>query len=397
MHMIIRKGKIEDIPAMGRIYAAAKDYMRRSGNPNQWNGAYPNEEDAAADIARGISYVAEENGKICGCFVFITGPDPTYGYIEDGAWLDDSLPYGTVHRIASDGTVPGVFKTAMDFCLRITGNVRVDTHEDNKTMQHLAAKYGFTRCGIIFLENGDPRIAFQKIDLSAKDTDAAAPERTGEAIFVKKDLTMDYFKTQYEKLYESEEYYWGTQPADFLDKLLALMPADRPLRVLDIGCGEGKDAVYMAEKGCDVWAFDITNSGIAKTKKLAAARNVEIHAFVADINDPDFGRDCPEDFDIIYSTGTVQYLQEERIAPFFARVQAMTRPGGLNFFNVFVDKPYLELPPDWDVNEKMWRTGDLFRHYADWQIEEISEITFEDNSAGILHYHCMDNIIARKR
>ena len=78
---------------------------------------------------------------------------------------------------------------------------------------------------------------------------------------------MDYFRTQYEKCYEGDEYYWGLEPAAFLDSLVEIT-AKKPteLKVLDIGCGEGKDAVYMAELGCDVTAFDITESGIRKTK-----------------------------------------------------------------------------------------------------------------------------------
>ena len=72
----------------------------------------------------------------------------------------------------------------------------------------------------------------------------------------------------------------------------------------------------------------------------------------------------------------------------------MTRPGGLNYFNVFVEKPFLPLPPDWDREEKMWKTGDLFSFYAGWRIRLIDEVIFEDNSGGIPHFHCMDSILA---
>ncbi len=205
---------------------------------------------------------------------------------------------------------------------------------------------------------------------------------------------MDYFRTQYEKCYEGEEYYWGLEPAAFLDELLEIADRDpKELRVLDIGCGEGKDAVYMAERGCKVTAFDITESGIRKTKRLAEMRGVEIDAFVADIND--FQIDG--EFDMVYSTGTVQYLFDDRIDGFFKKIKSMVSIGGYVFFNVFVDKPFLELPPDWDKEEKMWKTGDLFKHFSDWEICKIDEITFEDNSGGIKHYHCMDTIIAKRR
>lgn len=205
---------------------------------------------------------------------------------------------------------------------------------------------------------------------------------------------MDYFRTQYEKCYAGEDYYWGLEPAPFLNDLLEV--ASKPttdVKVLDIGCGEGKDAVYMAEHGCKVTAFDITESGIRKTKLLADKRGVKVNAFVADIND--FNID--EKFDIIYSTGTIQYLFDDCIPSFFEKVKAMVNVGGYIYFNVFVDKPFLELPPDWDKEEKMWKTGDLFKYFADWEICKMDEIIFEDYSAGIKHYHCMDTILAKRR
>ena len=102
----------------------------------------------------------EENGEIHGAFAFMPGDDPTYGYIEDGHWLNDR-PYGAIHHIAGDGQIRGIFTQAFDFCRAQIGELRIDTHRDNKTMQHVVAKHGFRRCGIIYLENGAPRIAYQ--------------------------------------------------------------------------------------------------------------------------------------------------------------------------------------------------------------------------------------------
>ena len=205
---------------------------------------------------------------------------------------------------------------------------------------------------------------------------------------------MDYFRTQYEKFYEGDEYFWGLEPAPFLDNLLKIVDKDlSEVKVLDIGCGEGKDAVYMAKQGCKVSAFDITESGIRKTKLLAEKNDVQIDAFVADINN----FEIKDTFDIIYSTGTIQYLFDDNIEPFFNKLKEMTNIGGYVYFNVFVDKPYLDLPPDWDKEEKMWKTGQLFSYFSDWELLDISETIFECNSSGIKHLHCMDNIIAKRR
>ncbi|MCR5511917.1 MAG: class I SAM-dependent methyltransferase [Lachnospiraceae bacterium] len=199
-------------------------------------------------------------------------------------------------------------------------------------------------------------------------------------------------RTNYEKWYEGEDYYWGTEPGSFLDELIKLCPCTPGKSVLDIGCGEGKDAVYMAEQGYSVTAFDLTENGIKKTVKLAASRGVEVDAYVDDIND--FATD--KQFDIVYSTGTVQYLFDENKKDFFRKLEDITKPDGIVYINVFVEKSFLELPPDWDIEEKMWRSGELFTYFADWKFERIDEVIFEDNSGGIPHFHCMDTIICRK-
>lgn len=203
---------------------------------------------------------------------------------------------------------------------------------------------------------------------------------------------MSNIRTNYEKWYESDEFYWGTDPADFCDELIALCPPSKEKKVLDIGCGEGKDAVYMAQKGYSVSAFDLTENGIKKTLRLAKEKGVEINAYVDDINT----FETEEKFDIVYSTGTIQYLFEKNKKEFFEKIERITKKGGFVFFNVFVDKPFLELPPDWDIEEKMWNPGELFTYLPNWKIHRIDEVIFEDNSCGVPHYHCMDTIICER-
>ena len=203
---------------------------------------------------------------------------------------------------------------------------------------------------------------------------------------------MSNIRTNYEKWYECEGYYWGTEPAGFCDELIALCPPSKDKKVLDIGCGEGKDAVYMASKGYSVTAFDVTENGIKKTIRMAKENNVEINAYVDDINT----FETNEKFDIVYSTGTIQYLFDENKKHFFDKIEHITKKNGFVFFNVFVDKPFLELPPDWDIEEKMWKSGELFSFFPNWKFHKIDETIFEDNSNGIPHFHCMDTIICEK-
>ena len=161
--MTIRQAKPCDLEAILKVYEIAREYMRQSGNPTQWGTSKPQKSLLEDDIRKGELFVGEnQEGHICFVFAFILGEDPTYSYIEDGAWLSDK-PYGTIHRIAGDGTASGVVKAATEFCTKTISNLRIDTHENNKTMQHVLAKLGFSRCGIIYIDDGTPRIAYQRL------------------------------------------------------------------------------------------------------------------------------------------------------------------------------------------------------------------------------------------
>jgi hypothetical protein len=107
------------------------------------------------------------SGKIVGYFAFLPSPEPTYAKIYEGEWIDDVQPYHVVHRIASYPNTHGIFSSIMDFCFSHDTNIRIDTHRDNKIMQHNILKHGFTYCGIIYLLSGD---ALDQRSLATKGT-----------------------------------------------------------------------------------------------------------------------------------------------------------------------------------------------------------------------------------
>lgn len=158
---VIRAAAVEEIPAIMPVLEAAKGIMRASGNMDQWKDGYPTDETILQDIRNGHGFVLEEDGVLVAYFAFIPSPEPTYSYIEDGAWVEDTLPYHVIHRMGSTPQSHGVFKAVMDWCRAQDTNLRIDTHKDNHIMQHCIAKYGFQYCGIIHLQNGDPRLAYQ--------------------------------------------------------------------------------------------------------------------------------------------------------------------------------------------------------------------------------------------
>lgn len=158
----IRKATKVDLEKILGIYAAARSFMASCGNPTQWGTEYPPKDLVEKDIkARRLFACEGEDGIVHGVFAFIIGADPSYGYIEQGSWPDES-PYGTIHRIASDGILSGLVASCVAFCEKQIPTLRADTHRNNLPMQHLLTKNGFIRCGIIYTDDGTSRIAYQR-------------------------------------------------------------------------------------------------------------------------------------------------------------------------------------------------------------------------------------------
>ncbi len=199
--------------------------------------------------------------------------------------------------------------------------------------------------------------------------------------------------TAYEQRYQKEGYYWGIEPQPMCYEVLRLRPPVRPLRLLDVGCGEGKDAVFFAKNGYVVSAFDIAEAGIEKAKKLAAAHGVQVNFFTADLK----GFRLVNDFDIIYSSGVLHYIEPELRMELLGNYQEHTSNGGLAALNVFVNKPFIPPAPDEELPDLTWKSGELFTCYANWHFHQCEELVFDCGSGGVAHKHCMDMLLAEKR
>lgn len=201
--------------------------------------------------------------------------------------------------------------------------------------------------------------------------------------------------TSYNEKYRSADYYWGITPNILCYEIMKLKPPVKPYRVLDIGCGEGKDAVFLAKNGYQVTAFDIAETGLEKARKLAEQNHVSVDFFKADINT----FKPTAEFDIIFSSGVFHYIDSKERAPLIRTLKECTALHGIHAINVFVEKPFLEIPPDADSQERKqvpWYSGELFTQYHDWLLHRNEEIIFDCNSGGIPHKHCMDRMIAEK-
>lgn len=163
----IEKTKPEQLDAVMELYANARRFMAEHGNPDQWGSTFPPVEMIKADIAAGESYVCLVDERIAAVFYHRAGfrcgvqDDPDYRKIEEGKWLNPD-DYGVVHRITSDGLTKGVASYCLQWALEQCGNIKIDTHRNNVVMQNMLKKNGFSYCGLVYMEDGSERLAFQK-------------------------------------------------------------------------------------------------------------------------------------------------------------------------------------------------------------------------------------------
>jgi len=161
--MEIRKSTPEDINEIMDCINTARQLMRESGNTVQWTNGYPSKELMLESVEKGYNFLIINDDEVVATFDFIIGDDSNYSLIENGAWLNDEK-YGVIHRLASNGKAKGVAQFCFEWCFSQFPNIRIDTHETNVAMQKVLERLGYQKCGIIYVADGTPRLAYQKID-----------------------------------------------------------------------------------------------------------------------------------------------------------------------------------------------------------------------------------------
>lgn len=141
----------------------------------------------------------------------------------------------------------------------------------------------------------------------------------------------------------------------------------QPCKVLDMGCGSGRNALYLASLGFDVTAIDANPSAIGTLQSIAASESLDnIDARVYDINEAALG----DDYDFIACTVTLMFLDPERIPAVIADMQACTRPGGYNLVVAAMDTPAHPCPVGFPFK---LAEGELRDYYEGWEFLKYNE------------------------
>ena len=199
----------------------------------------------------------------------------------------------------------------------------------------------------------------------------------------------------YDEKYESAEYYWGKEPSAMCARVVEIICPSQDFRpkLLDLGCGEGRNAVYFAKHGFEVVALDISLPGLEKTRRYAEEVGVTVETVHADI----ITREPEDTYDVIFSGGTLHYLPPDVRAQRFQQYKEATSAEGINApFSVFVKKPFIPRAPDAEGTGFSYKSGELMGYYWDWEIIYCTEEIFDCMSSGVPHKHAVNRVIARR-
>lgn len=197
-----------------------------------------------------------------------------------------------------------------------------------------------------------------------------------------------------QELYARDEYYWGKEPNSLAHKASEYFTASEVpgKKLLDLGCGEGRDSIFFTKHGFNVLAIDFVAAGLAKAERLAKETGILIRTEEDDLNT----LQLVEEFDVIYSCGALEYIEPPNRLHQFAHFKEITVPGGIHFLFVFVEHPEVELAPDWGANEYLYRREELQGYYTDWTTLETYEYIFPCNSSDIPHHHAARILVTQK-
>lgn len=130
--------------------------------------------------------------------------------------------------------------------------------------------------------------------------------------------------------YSSDDYVYGELPNNYLKEQLKVLP---PGKMLFPGEGEGRNAVYAARLGWEVWAYDISSVGKMKAEKLATKHNVKLNYKLGEIQNLDYQKEHFDTVALIYL-----HLPKDESRVLIDSIYNLLRPGGVVIAELFSKK-----------------------------------------------------------
>ncbi|MBN2239289.1 MAG: methyltransferase domain-containing protein [Dehalococcoidales bacterium] len=198
-----------------------------------------------------------------------------------------------------------------------------------------------------------------------------------------------FWEESYKRQGKLDTFGGGKPSRDVVTAASFLKPG---MKALDLGCGEGRNAVYLAQQGFITTASDISESGIEKLDSVCAELQLDITTSACDMREFIF----KEPFDLIVNQGCLHLIRREEWQVLIDRMKEYTVPGGYHSIGVFTDT----VPEPEDQRGLMvglFKEGELLEQYRDWEIITSDAMVLEhEHPDGPRHKHATNSIIARK-
>jgi SAM-dependent methyltransferase len=176
--------------------------------------------------------------------------------------------------------------------------------------------------------------------------------------------------------FSGDDYLFGQEPNDYLRAKTSMLPAGGS--VLCVADGEGRNSVWLAKQGLKVQAFDISDVGVAKARKLASEAGVCVDYAVADCEQYDWAAQSHDGVVAIF----IQFADPEMRARLFANIARALKPGGVLILQGYTPMQ-LEYKTGGPGHRSHLYTADLMREsFKDLRIVELIEYEAELNEGA---------------
>jgi len=212
----------------------------------------------------------------------------------------------------------------------------------------------------------------------------------------------------YDEIYRNQKLYWGTAPSDLVKKFAELAPVGH---ALDLGMGEGRDALYLAKQGFDVTGIEAVPAGVEKCSQLAAKHRLPLRTVTGDAREFKIARNR---YSLISAINLLQFLTKDEARALIESVAAGLKKGGLFLCETFsIDDPHYQAhkKSSKEIAPGVFRTanGRIYSLYAYGELFQIcsrdtlrlrpihyAEYDYYDTSHGPGHWHGVVDLVAKK-
>lgn len=203
--------------------------------------------------------------------------------------------------------------------------------------------------------------------------------------------------TNYDLKYSTEDFYWGLQPDKLVvDSIQYLPPA---AKVLDLGCGEGRNSFFLAKNNFKVTAVDISEPGIKKVKKFARQEKISIKTYSDDINSFLTSGEVKQSlYDAIFCLNSLQFVSQVNIINLIKKIKLITKPQGFNIISSFIAESSKQREAVLQKGFYYFNQGELLSLYQDWKSVFYEEkIGHWETHGASKHRHFVVNLMAQNK